>query len=421
MPRNLDHRVEVLFPVTSRPLVNRIRDRILASYLVDDCRARLMNPDGTYTRAQRGDGKANDSQDGVPGHRRQGEGLMDRGRRLYFLRHGLADHPDFRGDDDRRPLTRDGEVRMRRQAAFLAGLDLDLDVILASPLTRAAQTAAIVAGRLGLADRVLEEPRLGPGFDVEALAAILADLPDSHRRIMLVGHEPGLSTVVGAITGGSDVVCKKGGLARVDLDDGDTPRSPRLVAAAEGDAALAQMIPPAQRLPPAAPPQEHLRERLRQRARALRPRSPRCRSDAMQGDLTTGRREIDDRVRRARVAALGPADRAGLTKRVRPSRCRTAGGCAPTDEVGVDGRGQSAPARGRRLGAEMLAVRDRRRVVDLHRRPADLTANRPATRRSQRRLAGERFSQASTKASTFSGCLVRPVSRRCGTSSTRWS
>ncbi len=63
MLRNLDHRVEVVFPVTSRPLVNRIRERILAPYLVDDCRARLMNTDGTYTRAQRGNAKANDSQE----------------------------------------------------------------------------------------------------------------------------------------------------------------------------------------------------------------------------------------------------------------------------------------------------------------------------------------------------------------------
>lgn len=145
---------------------------------------------------------------------------MNRDLRLYFLRHGLADHPDFTGDDDNRPLTRDGEVRLRRQAEFLAGLDLDLDIILTSPLTRAVQTAAIVAARLGLADQVLEEPRLGHGFGVESLAAILADLPPNQQRILLVGHEPGLSTVIGGITGGSEVVCKKGGLARVDIDGG---------------------------------------------------------------------------------------------------------------------------------------------------------------------------------------------------------
>jgi polyphosphate kinase len=63
MLRNLDHRVEVVFPVTSRPLVDRIRDRILAPYLADNSRARLMNPDGTYTRVQHGSNKASDSQD----------------------------------------------------------------------------------------------------------------------------------------------------------------------------------------------------------------------------------------------------------------------------------------------------------------------------------------------------------------------
>jgi phosphohistidine phosphatase len=93
---------------------------------------------------------------------------------------------------------------------------------------RAAQTAAIVAGRLGLADRLLEEPRLGPEFSVAALTEILADQPDAHRQIMFVGHEPTFSTVIGAITGGSEVVCKKGGLARVDVDAGDELRG-RLV------------------------------------------------------------------------------------------------------------------------------------------------------------------------------------------------
>ena len=62
MLRNLDHRVEVVFPVTSRPLVERIRNRILGSYLADDSRARLMNPDGSYARAQRDGDKARDSQ-----------------------------------------------------------------------------------------------------------------------------------------------------------------------------------------------------------------------------------------------------------------------------------------------------------------------------------------------------------------------
>jgi len=49
MPRNLNRRVEVLFPVTAPRLVARVRDEILTTYLADDACARHMRPDGSYT------------------------------------------------------------------------------------------------------------------------------------------------------------------------------------------------------------------------------------------------------------------------------------------------------------------------------------------------------------------------------------
>jgi polyphosphate kinase len=51
MPRNLYERCEVLFPVCDRAAMKRLREEILESYLRDDVKARLMQPDGTYTRA----------------------------------------------------------------------------------------------------------------------------------------------------------------------------------------------------------------------------------------------------------------------------------------------------------------------------------------------------------------------------------
>jgi polyphosphate kinase len=55
MPRNLDRRVEVLFPVRSPRLVRRLSE-ILAEYLADDANARHMGSDGCYTPKSR-DGK----------------------------------------------------------------------------------------------------------------------------------------------------------------------------------------------------------------------------------------------------------------------------------------------------------------------------------------------------------------------------
>ena len=56
MPRNLNRRVEALFPVESPRLVARLRDEILSTYLADEASARRMRSDGSYTPKSR-DGK----------------------------------------------------------------------------------------------------------------------------------------------------------------------------------------------------------------------------------------------------------------------------------------------------------------------------------------------------------------------------
>ena len=50
MPRNLNQRVEILFPVEDKALIHHIRKYVLDVYLSDNVNARMMNPDGTYTR-----------------------------------------------------------------------------------------------------------------------------------------------------------------------------------------------------------------------------------------------------------------------------------------------------------------------------------------------------------------------------------
>jgi polyphosphate kinase len=50
MPRNLDRRVEVVFPVQNPALRKAIIETILPVQLGDNVKSRLMQPDGTYTR-----------------------------------------------------------------------------------------------------------------------------------------------------------------------------------------------------------------------------------------------------------------------------------------------------------------------------------------------------------------------------------
>jgi polyphosphate kinase len=50
MPRNLNSRVEVIFPVTDPNLIKTVRDSILGTYLKEQAKARHMLPDGKYVR-----------------------------------------------------------------------------------------------------------------------------------------------------------------------------------------------------------------------------------------------------------------------------------------------------------------------------------------------------------------------------------
>ncbi len=53
MPRNIERRVEILFPVEDPDIIRRLRYEILETYLRDNVKARVMLPDGTYERAPR--------------------------------------------------------------------------------------------------------------------------------------------------------------------------------------------------------------------------------------------------------------------------------------------------------------------------------------------------------------------------------
>ena len=53
MPRNINRRVETLFPLRRAQMVKSLRDRVLATYLNDNVKARVMDAGGGYARAPR--------------------------------------------------------------------------------------------------------------------------------------------------------------------------------------------------------------------------------------------------------------------------------------------------------------------------------------------------------------------------------
>lgn len=142
---------------------------------------------------------------------------------LYLIRHAAAvprgpDHPD----DARRPLTPEGAARWRRAVAGLRALGVAIDVVLASPFTRAQETAAILAAGLRPKPRLVTVDALASGRKpAEALTAIAQYAVDARgaSRIALVGHEPDLGELAARLLGAKGVVeFKKGGVCRIDVD-----------------------------------------------------------------------------------------------------------------------------------------------------------------------------------------------------------
>ncbi|MCB9851434.1 MAG: phosphohistidine phosphatase SixA [Phycisphaerales bacterium] len=143
---------------------------------------------------------------------------------VYLVRHAIAVERDalVSLDDASRELTDQGITRMRRAVRGLNKIGVEIDEIWTSPLTRARQTAEILADARGFHGRVRIAPALAPGGDVET---VVRELREASREssIALVGHEPDMGELATLLlTGktGSFVPFKKGGIACVELDDG---------------------------------------------------------------------------------------------------------------------------------------------------------------------------------------------------------
>ena len=132
--------------------------------------------------------------------------------KLYLLRHGKADWPNWNQPDDERPLTEEGKREVAAVAKFLKRLEITPE-ILTSPLPRASQTAAI-AGKY-LKARVGTEPVLCPGFDAKQLRRLLKNF--AGKSLMIVGHEPDFTRTIFQLTGGNTKM-SKAGVAFIELE-----------------------------------------------------------------------------------------------------------------------------------------------------------------------------------------------------------
>lgn len=162
---------------------------------------------------------------------------------LYLLRHGIAvphGTPGIAEPD--RPLTATGKLRLAEIAKGLKRLGVQPDRIVASPLVRAARTAEIVADVLGRKDRLETAEVLQAGSPAGGIRDWLGSR--SEERLMLVGHNPNLTELLGLLIGQTcdplPFELKKGGVAALRTTEPGRYRlqwlaTPRLIRRLRGD------------------------------------------------------------------------------------------------------------------------------------------------------------------------------------------
>ncbi|MDE1728353.1 phosphohistidine phosphatase SixA [Candidatus Nitrosotalea okcheonensis] len=135
---------------------------------------------------------------------------------LLILRHGEAGRHSLSPGDYKRQLTSEGRQEIVDLSHGLRSLKVKLDYVFTSPLSRAKQTAEIVAKSLKYACKIEELDSLKPEGNRLEFYSVLSKLKRD-SVVLIVGHEPYLSEMISEAISQSDcrIRLKKAGLARI--------------------------------------------------------------------------------------------------------------------------------------------------------------------------------------------------------------
>lgn len=138
---------------------------------------------------------------------------------LYIMRHAEAVERNDTLADEWRYLTEKGRKTTERMSAAVTRNAPKTRLTITSPLTRAVQTAEIMAARACRKNVVVATHLLLPGAGTEGIIAHLRECGD-FKRVMLVGHEPQLGSLAAALLGRTDgdIALKKGGCVALKLN-----------------------------------------------------------------------------------------------------------------------------------------------------------------------------------------------------------
>jgi phosphohistidine phosphatase len=119
---------------------------------------------------------------------------------LLLMRHAKSDQVDHRYTERQRPLTQRGERRAAEMGAGILERELSPEIILTSTALRAYRTAELAAHASSYRGEIYSFDNLYMA-EADEIIDLLRGLSDEFERVMVVGHNPGLESLIPLLTG----------------------------------------------------------------------------------------------------------------------------------------------------------------------------------------------------------------------------
>lgn len=140
---------------------------------------------------------------------------------LTVVRHTKAEKPDGFATDQDRPLSERGQRDARRMGKVLSRLKTEVSWWISSPAQRTRQTTEIMGEASSYSGNILWEAAVYEA-NAETLLDLLAATPAEMVHVVLVGHNPGMETLVSGLVTGTpgrlSVHMPPGALAHLNLE-----------------------------------------------------------------------------------------------------------------------------------------------------------------------------------------------------------
>ena len=137
---------------------------------------------------------------------------------IYLIRHGDSEKISTNKKDNERKLTPDGEQKLKIAAEGWKLLVPQFSHIISSPISRALQTAEIIAQAFKFTGNIITDKRLISGNKTEGLIDLANEIMGP--EMAFVGHEPDFSEHVSHLISNSGVRIdfKKGMIAKISFE-----------------------------------------------------------------------------------------------------------------------------------------------------------------------------------------------------------